>query len=323
MIATLLVTRLPEWYTARDDYRSYDFRGWTFFERSSAELIKPSQAYVVEEGKTNAEGRWLWPMIIDSSVEDANEGRRPPLAPVAFTELLQTKRFTNDADVDGVARLYEKTATQVLGATPKLELNHMPVREGDGARLAQAFALCHALEEFSWCFTKLPAVEVRALLSTPMPTLRKLFLQEASLGEAGGVALAEALGKGVAPHLEILQLAGNALGEAGGVALAEALGKGVAPHLEILNLMNNALGETGGVAVAEALAKGVAPQLQSLGLNGNGLGDRGALALAAAIRAPDALPSLTGLDVERTGVCLLYTSPSPRDMRRSRMPSSA
>ena len=24
-----------------------------------------------------------------------------------------------------------------------------------------------------------------------------------------------------------------------------------------------------------------------------------------------------------TGICLLYTSPSPRDMRRSRMPSSA
>ena len=29
------------------------------------------------------------------------------------------------------------------------------------------------------------------------------------------------------------------------------------------------------------------------------------------------------LAVERYGGCLLYTSPSPRDMRRSRMPSSA
>ena len=101
----------------------------------------------------------------------------------------------------------------------------MPVREGDGACLAQAFALCHALEELSWCFTEMPAVEVRALLSTPMPTLRKLHLQEASLGEAGGVAVAEALGKSVAPRLQTLILAKNALGEAGGVAVAEALEK--------------------------------------------------------------------------------------------------
>ena len=31
----------------------------------------------------------------------------------------------------------------------------------------------------------------------------------------------------------------------------------------------------------------------------------------------------TGADEERSGTCLLYTSPSPRDMPRSRMPSSA
>ena len=30
-----------------------------------------------------------------------------------------------------------------------------------------------------------------------------------------------------------------------------------------------------------------------------------------------------GLDVENTKACLLYTSPSPRDKRQSRMPSSA
>ena len=149
MIVTLLVTRLPESYTALEQARFYDFRGWTFFERSSAELIKPSKALVVEEGKYVSEGRYLWAMIIDSSVEDANEGRRPPLAPVAFTELLQTKRFTNDADVDGVARLYEKTATQVLGATPKLELSYMPVREGDG--LDQAVALRFHLRKLDGC----------------------------------------------------------------------------------------------------------------------------------------------------------------------------
>ena len=32
---------------------------------------------------------------------------------------------------------------------------------------------------------------------------------------------------------------------------------------------------------------------------------------------------LAGWAADRFGTCLLYTSPSPRDMRRSRMPSSA
>ena len=42
--------------------------------------------------------------------------------------------------------------------------------------------------------------------------------------------------------------------------------------------------------------------MQQLILDDNALSDRGALALAAAIRAPDALPCLTGLWMERTGV---------------------
>ena len=35
------------------------------------------------------------------------------------------------------------------------------------------------------------------------------------------------------------------------------------------------------------------------------------------------IDGITGLDRRKTLLCLLYTSPSPRDMRRSRMPSSA
>ena len=33
--------------------------------------------------------------------------------------------------------------------------------------------------------------------------------------------------------------------------------------------------------------------------------------------------SVRSIDVERKKICLLYTSPSPRDKRQSRMPSSA
>ena len=84
-------------------------RAQTFFERSSAELIKPSTPYVVEEGMNT--GRELWAMAIDSSViEIANEGRLLPLAPAGFSEQLRAKRFTNDADADAVAarRLFSR-----------------------------------------------------------------------------------------------------------------------------------------------------------------------------------------------------------------------
>ena len=98
-----------------------------FFERSSAELIKPSRVYAAEKGKKRDEARWLWAMAIDSSVGNAIQGRRPPLAPAAFRELLKATRFTNNADADGVAGLFEKTATNVLAATPTLYL--APPRE--------------------------------------------------------------------------------------------------------------------------------------------------------------------------------------------------
>ena len=35
------------------------------------------------------------------------------------------------------------------------------------------------------------------------------------------------------------------------------------------------------------------------------------------------LEKFAGVDVQQTSDCLLYTSPSPRDQRGSRMPSSA
>ena len=40
-------------------------------------------------------------------------------------------------------------------------------------------------------------------------------------------------------------------------------------------------------------------------------------------KAENEQPDLIVLDVMMPGICLLYTSPSPRDRTRSRMPSSA
>ena len=188
MIVTLFVTQLPYGYTGR----TYENRGWTFFERSSSELIKPSAAYVVEAGRFLSDGRFLWAMAIDSSADDVHKGRRVPLAPQAFAEQLQHKQFTNNADAGAVAELYRKTATQVLGGTTKLELADVPMRAGDGARLAQALALCSKIEELSWCYVEMPAVEVGAMLAAPVPSLQTIRLQKNALGEAGGVAVTAA-----------------------------------------------------------------------------------------------------------------------------------
>ena len=48
-----------------------------------------------------------------------------------------------------------------------------------------------------------------------------------------------------------------------------------------------------------------------------------AFALAIASMAPLVYRLLADLGMDRAEICLLYTSPSPRDVEESRMPSSA
>ena len=57
------------------------------------------------------------------------------------------------------------------------------------------------------------------------------------------------------------------------------------------------------------------PTLQRADSGSIGVGSALSLFLASAKRKPNLIVEV--------GTCLLYTSPSPRDMRRSRMPSSA
>ena len=61
-----------------------------------------------------------------------------------------------------------------------------------------------------------------------------------------------------------LGLQQNALGEAGGVAMAKALGKGATPQLQQLVLDDNRLGKRGAAALAAAIAKGALPKLESV-----------------------------------------------------------
>ena len=90
---------------------------------------------------------------------------------------------------------------------------------------------------------------------------------------------------------------------------AEALGRVIArlSSLQHLELQDNCFWKQGARALGPHLAK--LSSLQHLDIRENSIGGEGAKALG---------PHLSNLTS-----CLLYTSPSPRDRTRSRMPSSA
>ena len=105
--------------------------------------------------------------------------------------------------------------------------------------------------------------------------------------------------------------------------LVEAIGRSQAPRLYICNLMTQP-GETDGLDVSGHL-RAIESQLASIGVQQR---------LFDAVLAQDTLPAGPELDYYRArgaepvdcdldGLCLLYTSPSPRDVEESRMPSSA
>ena len=178
MIATVFVTQIPPEYAK---HIVYDARGWPFFERSSAELIKPVRPCVRLDNDNEAHLlRYLWPLAMDTAVT-ANLGRRLPLAPERFKEELNNKRFTNNADVESVARLFEKTATQVLAATSEINLNRIPVRQGHGEQLAQTLALCNSIQKLAWSFTDMPETELHAILGARIDSLRELHLHTSRL----------------------------------------------------------------------------------------------------------------------------------------------
>ena len=65
--------------------------------------------------------------------------------------------------------------------------------------------------------------------------------------------------------------------------------------------------------ISTVLALGMAASLAACGSS----------AAATPASTADAVSAESAADTDLAYICLLYTSPSPRDMRRSRMPSSA
>ena len=95
--------------------RRYADRGWCTYESTVARILKQRSAMV-------------WDAVIDvgdpaDGGGDATRGRQmqaPPPSPASFNETLRSLRFTNGADSDTVARLYERTLRSALGGSVHL-----------------------------------------------------------------------------------------------------------------------------------------------------------------------------------------------------------
>ena len=124
-------------------------------------------------------------------------------------------------------------------------------------------------------------------------------LHNLTIGESTGAAghdgvqrLAEGLGAGALPAVNLLLFSSMHMGDAGASALAAALGRGALPRLKYLWLWDAAIGDAGLVALAPALRRH--PALAKLELMGNPFGDEGLAALVAPPPPAGALPPPTG-----------------------------
>ena len=294
------VTALPEGTTG---VRPYKDRGWTTFERCCAELMKPNNPYVEYEAD-DGDGEYLWNMCLDMGFNgDADEGRKMPVAPDTFAVELGKKTFTNNADKDTVAGLYNRLAQNVLAGIEALELDYLVMRPGDGAALAKVISLCTKLREISLSEARRPEVEIQSLFGgvahSALATVQKLYLCNVELSMGGLHAVMDTIATGAMPALRLLDVSENqALGDPGAVKIAQVIGTGVAPSLETLNIETILMGERGGLAIVQALSKGATPMLDELNLEDNQLTAKVASALVGALQA-GALPKLKRLNLDK------------------------
>jgi len=288
VLLTELPEKLPESF---DKKRTYDSRGWTTYERCSAELCKTFR--LQKAG---------WPLVIDLGKKRAAL-RRLPTTPERMEELFKKCSFTNGADRVQVLEKYKKTARAVLGGVKELSFFGIPFDPKDPwrspERLGQALNFCVNLKRLDLNFTGLTDEHLASisgvLSSRALPQLEQLFLGFNHLGPRGVEALGSALVSGAAPGLKLMFLVANDLGDAGLQSFAAFIAMGMAPELQLFDLSFNDIGDAGAVALADAvrlrLASGECKGGTIFQCGFNHVGMRGRLALSAAVkiknRAPD------------------------------------
>jgi len=310
-VVVLFVTKLAEHKSA--EVRSYDSRGWTSFERCSAELIKPLRPLVAPQGVDMSKGEWLWDMCIDTArYGKTNAGRRLPTAPEQFAHELEGKIFTNDADHVVVAGLYRQAAEKVMAGIKKMTICQMEFGGGGGKQLGRAIALCQALEELYLSHgIGLTAEELSDLFEMSeggLHCLHKLYLDQSRLGDREAAVVARAIEDGHVPSLRWLdftnEMGPSPIGDEGTVAVARAIGTGALPYLSSIYLKTNPIADAGLVALAAAFAEGATPVLKELSLEGCRVGDEGITAFARVVRdghLPELSEFLVGCNVSDVG----------------------
>lgn len=240
-----MVTELPSGY---DNLRSYDMRGWTFFERCSAELIKDSRMA----------GYNGWEMCLVLGKEST--GRRTPLTPSAFAEQLAPKQFTNNADHTSVTLLFEKTATSILSQVEHLSFCAMPMPAGAGPQLGNTLNMCKGLSKLHVCSNDLADDEAAQLCdyleSGSLPALKQLYFTSNNLGDNALQALAQAISRGAMPALTRLWLNDNHEYTSQGLtAIAEVLARGYLPLLQDVELEETEATLDGARAIRAAMRR--------------------------------------------------------------------
>jgi len=192
--AVYMITELPGRFQGRRP--SYADSGWTTYERCCAELIK-------EYDLDYANWRLVQEIELAGrkSGRAVSRGRRWPIGPDDFDELIKDKIFTNGTDAEVVKTLYRKLSTLLLGGTVALDYAKMPPPSvDDGHHLGHCLNLSTSLE--------------------------RLDLQSVKMSDACSVALFSSLRAGALPKLRDLQLADNRIEDDGMAALADAVARG-------------------------------------------------------------------------------------------------
>ena len=276
-ITVVLLTELPdELPEGFDKTRSYENRGWTTFERCSAELGKSFKLRVAK-----------WKLVIDTADESGGAKRRLPTTPERMEKLLESRHFTNGADKAAVLNLYTKTATNVLGTVARLRFKGMPLKRDDEwcspAQLGEALNYCSGLKELKSARHAAQRRGHAGSIRWPRPrraagahVSESFFVNR--FGEQGIAAVCEAFGRGVAPKLQTLGMGANLFGDEGAKAIADAVRLGRLPEsLEVCDLAFNDIGDEGAMALATAILQSGSKIRPLHGFNCIGLAGQSAL----------------------------------------------
>lgn len=300
---------------------TYDQRGWPTFERAEGEMGKPSHHVLdistirtlkvpVGAGKFNSNAQPYPPQVhpakfgskptsqktvteLEKQASCRNQlvpgvmgaltsgTRRAPRVPGTFFRELETKKFTNGADVEPVKRLYEKTARSALGSAENLSYKGLKGwKTEDYVHLGEAFKLCKQV--------------------------KKLTIWDCMLGDKEAEALFNQLGEGDLPSLKVFGFGhhpGASFTDRGMFAVCGAIERGAFPNLDCLDPNRLGFGDAGLERLALALRQGRLPKLQKIYLQvGGTYKDRGYAALTKTLSTPGVLPELDTLLIVGRGV---------------------